>query len=42
MSQTDEEPTELEYLEQLLDDFDLTPNDRIRHLIDAMEDEDDC
>jgi hypothetical protein len=33
------ETTELEYVEQLLDDFDLSPDDKIADLIEALEDE---
>ena len=34
-----EETTELEYVEQLLDDFGLSPEDKIAELIEALEEE---
>ena len=33
------ETTELDYVEQMLDDFGLGPNDKIADLIEALEDE---
>ena len=36
------EPTEVEYIEQLLDDFDLQPSDRIADLIQALENEEEA
>ena len=36
------ELTELEYVEQLLEDFDVSPNDKVRVLLEALEDDDLC
>jgi hypothetical protein len=37
VTEVEYEPTEIEYLEMLMDDFDLTEKDTIGDLIDALE-----
>jgi hypothetical protein len=41
VAEVDYEPTELEYLEMLMDDFDLTETDTIADLIDALEEDEE-
>ena len=41
MSEVEYEPTELEYVEQLMDDFGLKRSDPIENLLAALEEEDE-